>query len=118
MTKLIAPIVHRNGSSENMLHEEYSEAAAAIRKAKEAIRKIETHDRSYYVHPLEGAGPKARDQRCKWCLMLDHIGLELAAIHAAFISNEPYTRELRHEYSFVKSIQSTLNAEEPTCSEQ
>ena len=88
MAKLIAPIVHMNGSSKSMLHDEYLTASGAIRNAVEAIRKIETHDRSYYVHPEKDAGPKARDQKRMWMLMLDHIETELAAIHHAFYDDK------------------------------
>lgn len=92
--KLIAPIVHSNGSSEKMLHEEYSEAALAIRNAIDAVRKIETHDRSYYVHPTPQAGVKAREQRNQWLRALDTIHNQLAAIHMAFMTNEPFTKEM------------------------
>lgn len=109
--KLIAPIVHLNGSSKNMLHREYSEAAKAVREAEEAIRKIETHDRSYYVHPEEGAGVKARDQRRKWSQMLDNVYNELLAIHMAFMDDKPYTKEM--EGTALVTI-----VEETSCTEQ
>lgn len=109
--KLIAPIVHLNGSSKGMLHREYSEAAKAVREAEEAIRKIETHDRSYYVHPDKDAGIKARDQRRKWSQMLDQVYNELLAIHMAFMDGKPHTAEM-------DDVQLVTMEKEELCTEQ
>jgi hypothetical protein len=92
--KLIVPIVHSNGTSRDSLMEQYSEAAFAITKAMDALSKVETHDRDYYVHPTPRAGVEARNIRNKWFQMLKTIKSELTEIAVAIQKNETHTKEL------------------------
>lgn len=88
--QLIVPIVHLNGTGQKGLLEQYKNAVISIAAAQDAISRIETHDRDYYVHPREGAGKEARKQRQAWANSLKTIREHLTLIAVEIQKKSPY----------------------------
>jgi len=72
------PIIHMNGTSANMLLEDYVTALASIRQARQDIGGIEFHSRDYYVK--NGAWQVAREERNEMLKKLDEVEKDLENI--------------------------------------
>lgn len=104
--KLIAPIVHRNGTSKDDLLEQYMEAFSSLGTTIDLLVKIETHDRDYYVHPIERAGTIARARRSVWLRQLGNMCQELSSIAIAIQANQNVTDDIHQPV--VDASQSTV----------
>lgn len=93
--KLIAPIVHLNGDTQDTLLENHCEAMQAIR---DAISKLpECNPRNYY--PISAAHCEAaQDQRMRWTKALDQILREIECV-TEHIADK---RNTDHVIDFVK----------------
>lgn len=72
------PIIHRNGTSAEMLLDDYRNAMDKLADAIEAIGKIEFNARDYY--PVEGAWDKAVSERREQLVALRKVYEELTEI--------------------------------------
>jgi len=85
--KLQAPLVHMNGTGEDTLLEDISNAYAAISDAMDALRKAAPDGRDYY--PLEtGSLKRAEDEHLARSLTLLNVKNELEALALAIQDGE------------------------------
>lgn len=95
MTKfpdLAIPSIHLNGTSQDALLEQYSNAMAAVQNAIEVLNQSAPHPRDYYPQKPTDAFFKARSQHLARLAGLESIHRELQDIALA-VSDGGYKQE-------------------------
>lgn len=95
--ELAIPSVHLNGTSQEVLLEQYKSALVAITNAQEFLNQAAPHARDYYVqsrkgNPFYNAYYKARDQHLARLNALNIIYKELEVIAIA-VQDGGYKKE-------------------------
>lgn len=80
MSRIIAPLVHLNGTSRSNLVAQYQTARDAVARARECLHDASPNQRDYYCHPLTGAWKSASDQHAARLQRLLDIEAELLTI--------------------------------------
>lgn len=80
------PVVHINGSGRKSLQEQYYAAYMGVHGAIVALRKLEIHDRDYYLLG-SNAGPRARHENQARLDRLKEILDEIEAIYKSLDSD-------------------------------
>lgn len=89
---LVAPLVHLNGTSQDVLEEQLDAATWAIKDAQDALQNCYPHERDYYpLKPINGksAYSVAVEQHLKRQEILDSIVRELNDIYYAVCAGNP-----------------------------
>lgn len=62
MTDLVVPTIHINGTSEEELVRQYSNAVRFLQAGRDALAQTAPHARDYYIHKDKGVLAKATQQ--------------------------------------------------------
>ena len=76
---LVTPTLHLNGSSADVLKDQFIEAARALRRALEAMVNAAPNDRDYYI-TVDNTGTQARREHEARCAGVKAVLLEYEEI--------------------------------------